>query len=408
MKKKTIWKKDFILLLQGSAVSTFGAVLYSAAIGYWVFQTTGSTSLMGILSSITLIVRVVLSPIAGVIADHLNRRNMLVITDAVRGVFFVILGILALQGHMQVWMIAIVAVVSGICSALFNPSSISLAPDILGESKLVQGQAVMNGGTTMIDLIGSGMSGTFIVLFGAPLLILVNGICFLFSAISEMFIRHYPSHNQDTSISFSQITKDFKEGFQICFKTKAIFKLGTVILLANLFASGFWNLLVAYTESYGMTTQQYGYLAASFSAGSLIGALIVGAINIPPQKQVPVSAIAFILGSILEAIGIYWGKFLPTIILLFLGQIFNGIGNNILTALLILFSPKEKRGTISGFVVTIISIGTVSSYLLYGFLGDLIPLHWLGSIGMSLSIIPLLTLLKGDTDLTITSSEQIS
>ena len=47
--KKRLWNKDFILLFQGSAVSTVGDLMYSVAIGYWVFEKTGSNSLMGII-----------------------------------------------------------------------------------------------------------------------------------------------------------------------------------------------------------------------------------------------------------------------------------------------------------------------------------------------------------------------
>ena len=59
---KKLWNKDFLLLLQGNAVSTIGDLMYSVAIGYWVYEQTGSSGLMGVMSAISLFVTMFLSP----------------------------------------------------------------------------------------------------------------------------------------------------------------------------------------------------------------------------------------------------------------------------------------------------------------------------------------------------------
>ena len=79
---KKLWNKNFVLLLQASAVSMIGDLMYSVAIGYWVYQQTGSNSLMGIMSSISMFVTMFLSPFSGTIVDKLNRKWVLVLGDA--------------------------------------------------------------------------------------------------------------------------------------------------------------------------------------------------------------------------------------------------------------------------------------------------------------------------------------
>ena len=59
---RKLWNKDFILLLQGSAVSTVGDLMYSVAIAFWVYQETGSTTLMGVMAAISLFISMFLSP----------------------------------------------------------------------------------------------------------------------------------------------------------------------------------------------------------------------------------------------------------------------------------------------------------------------------------------------------------
>ena len=51
---KKLWNKDFILMLQGGAFSALGDILYSVAIGYWVYDQTGSSTLMGLMSAISM------------------------------------------------------------------------------------------------------------------------------------------------------------------------------------------------------------------------------------------------------------------------------------------------------------------------------------------------------------------
>ena len=71
---RKLWNKDFILLLQGNAVSTIGDLMYSVAIGYWVYEQTGSSGLMGIMSAISMFVTMFLSPFSGSIVDKCNRK----------------------------------------------------------------------------------------------------------------------------------------------------------------------------------------------------------------------------------------------------------------------------------------------------------------------------------------------
>ena len=80
-----LWNKNFILLWQGTLFSTFGDVLYSICIGYWVYEKTGSTALMGLLSSISMFVAMFLGPFCGAIIDRSHRKWMIVGTDLIRG-----------------------------------------------------------------------------------------------------------------------------------------------------------------------------------------------------------------------------------------------------------------------------------------------------------------------------------
>lgn len=83
---KKLWNKDYILLLQGNAISTVGDLMYSVAIGFWVYQKTGSSALMGVMTSISMFVTMFLSPFCGSIVDKCNRKWVMVGIDTLQGV----------------------------------------------------------------------------------------------------------------------------------------------------------------------------------------------------------------------------------------------------------------------------------------------------------------------------------
>ena len=89
---KKLWNRDYVLLLQGNAVSTIGDIIYSVAIGFWVYQQTGSSTLMGLMSSISMFVTMFLSPFCGSIVDKCNRKWLIVAIDTVQGIVMLTVG----------------------------------------------------------------------------------------------------------------------------------------------------------------------------------------------------------------------------------------------------------------------------------------------------------------------------
>lgn len=394
--KKKLFNRDFILLCQGTLFSTFGAVLYSAAIAYWVYEKTGSTTLMGLLSGITFFVRALAGPFSGSLSDHLHRRNILVYTDLIRGALFTILGILAMNDRLSVVPVVFAALVSGVCSSLFDPSSSSLVPDILDESVLIKGQSLLSGSSTIINLIGTALSGILIVKFGVPVLILVNGICFILSAVSERFVHDYPSHKSEEIADLKTIFSDMKEGFVFLKNDKGLLKLGAVALLGNFLISGFFNLLLPYCLQNGMTTQQYGYLGAFISAGSLFGTLLLTVVDVYDRDPLKIMGYAMLGFVVFGAAAIFLASFKVTAMLSLIAFILNGFMNGILNALIILLIPEDKRGMLFGTVMTVTMLGNGASSLMYGILGDLIPLRTLGSISFLLGLIPVALVFSKD------------
>lgn len=387
-----VFNKDYVLLLQGSLFSLIGSLLYSAAIGYWVYATTGSTGLMGIVSSVTMIMRMILSPFGGSIADYFNKRNILVICDLVCGASFLFVGFLALNNLLSITYIIMAAIISGICSSFFAPASTTLVVDILNEKILIKGQSIMNGSSAVVQLVGSSVSGVIIVYLGVPLLIFINGISYIISAISEMFIKSYPSHNNNLDVNVKTVLRNLIDGVKYTMTNKGIRVLFIAAIFMNLTTSGFFSVAVAYVLENGMDMIQYGYFSGALSLGGLLGVIFLSIFNIRNNKRFLWMVSCFIISNAALAIGIYLADFYITCVLMLVGMLFNGIANGILNAVMIIALPEAKRGVLTGCLSSFAIGGSALSAILYGLIGELAPLKILGAIGILVSYVPLVWL----------------
>ena len=386
---KKLFNRDYILLIQGSLFSSFGYVLYSAAISYWVYQETGSTALMGILSGISMFIRMFLLPFAGTVSDHTSRRNIVAGSDAVCGVFFTLAGILAVTGHLSIPVVVIAAAVSGVCGSFLPPAAISLLADVIPKEEFIRGQSIFNGGTSLLQLAGQAISGVLIVAVGAPLLILINGICYFISALTEVFIHDYPSHNADDEVNFALLRKGFVDSGKDILADHAIFAFSLGVIVLNFMCSGAYALLVAYTLENGMTTQQYGYLGAVISLGGLLGMLVVGILKIAPTKRFMVMIVSYGIMGVAAGLGFIVADFVPTCILFVIAFTFNGVGNGILGGCVTLMMPEEKRGAMMGFFQAACIGGDALSGVFFGILSERFPINLVCGFGHILTLIPL-------------------
>ena len=142
---RKLWNKDFILLLQGSAVSTVGDLMYSVAIAFWVYQETGSTTLMGVMAAISLFISMFLSPFTGSIIDKCNRKWMLVCMDLLQAAVMLTVGIVAFTGNLNVPLVLIAAVIAAFGSVFYSPASSTVMLDIIPRDDMVRGQSIFSG-----------------------------------------------------------------------------------------------------------------------------------------------------------------------------------------------------------------------------------------------------------------------
>ena len=372
--QRKLWNRDYVLLLQGNAVSAIGDLLYSVAIGYWVYEQTGSSALMGVMSSISMFVTMFLSPFTGSIVDKWSRRWIIVGMDALRGLIMLVLGALLYMNALNIPGILLAAFLASLCSVFFSPAVSTLMIDLIPHDDMVRGQSIHSGITSLINLVGKAFSGVMVAIAGVPLIVVVNGVCYLISAVTELFIRVPRTVQQGEKVTVKGVLTDFGKAVKDIFANPCLRLFVPFAVRLNLLCAGPMTLMLPFCMDKGFTMDMYGYLLSIEMAGSMIAVLTLGLVKLKPKTRFILMAVGFIGAQILCVPAYLSTAFLPMAVLLFLSALLNAAGNAVFNAALMLALPDENRGAILGFVSAASMGGCALSAVIYGILGDIFPL----------------------------------
>ena len=387
-----LWNKDFILLLQGNVVSALGDLMYGVAIGYWVYERTGSSALMGVMSAISMFVTMFLSPFCGSIVDKCNRKWIIVGVDVLQGLLMLTMGILAYCNSLRVPGVLLVAFIAAFGNVFYNPAVSTLMIDIIPHDHMVQGRSIYSGTTSLLNLVGSAFSGAMVAFFGVPLIVMINGLSNLYSAASELFIRVPKTAQQGDPVSVRGVLRDTGIAVKTTFSDRYLQLFVPCALIINLLGAGPFSLLLPFVLEKGFGVDQYGYLMTVWTAASLLCVVGLGAIQFGPRARYGIMTVGFCTSAAFMILAYHSVRFVPLCIWAFFAAVTNVAGNTVFNASFMLALPEENRGAILGFFQAASVGGTALSAVIYGVLGDIFPLYLVFTVGSLLSALPMLYL----------------
>lgn len=374
-----LFNKNFFLLWQGQLVSQIGSQAFSIAMLFWLKEQTGSATMVGAIMMASALPAVLLSPFGGAFADHYSRKKIIVISDFLSGVLvllFVYTIMVYPNSHYAIPILFAVAIMIGVIKSFFTPAIMASIPDLVPKSKIDSANALDQTSVQISQLLGQGLGGIAFVLLGAPLLFLINGISYLFSAVSESFItipQNIASEANSLKEKARQFKKDIMEGVKIVFQNRGIRTLFFAAGIINFFAIPFFVLLPFFVEDFlHQQADWYGYILAGFGLGSLIGYGIAGGLQIKKALKSRLALLSLcIMAFMMFLIGwvtlVWWALFLMILI-----GITNGYFNVIVLSTLQTKIESEYRGRVFGLLTTLTGGLVPISMGLSGFAADLL------------------------------------
>lgn len=277
-----LFNKDFIMVLIGQIISLFGNTILRFALPLYLLNKTQSASLFGIVSACAFIPMIFTMPIGGIIADRVNKRNIMVILDFLTAI--ITLAVMMLLGKVNLIVLLLIALLLlyGIQGA-YQPAVQASVPVLVPSDGLMQANSLINIVSSLSSLIGPVIGGMLFGFLGIKPILFVSGICFLIAAIMEIFITIPVTEKNDRSGVFNIIFSDMKESFKFISNDRPEILKGALIISAfNLVLSAciMIGLPVIVTQRMGFQLETanrlYGYIEGAMGAGSLTGGIIGG------------------------------------------------------------------------------------------------------------------------------------
>jgi DHA3 family macrolide efflux protein-like MFS transporter len=275
--KDLFYSKDYSLLLIANFISRFGDSIDAIAYGWMVYKLTGSKLLLGSIFALNAIPNIIFGPFAGVLADRLNKKRLILAGYLGRGVIVTATGLLFYFNILRPWHLFLFTICNSTLETMTAPATSSIIPHLITKDKYLAANSFSTSAYRFAELIGTGMAGAIIALIGISGAIIVDGMTFFIAAIIIMFIGVKLTVEKIEAMGVKGYLKDLKVGFTFV-KNNKLIRL-TIILFAVLnFCLAPINVLLPVYIS-DILKEGPGILSAigiALTIGTIIGGLIVG------------------------------------------------------------------------------------------------------------------------------------
>lgn len=283
---------NYRLWFAGAIVSNIGTWMQRIAQDWLVLTvlTHNSGVAVGVVTALQFAPFLVLSPYAGVIADRVDTRKLLLITQAVAGFLGVALGALVLTGHAQLWHVYCFALALGVVSAFDNPARQTFVTQLVPAPYLPNAVALNSASFNAARLIGPGLAGLLIAAFdGTGWVFLINGVTFAATivALLAMRLRELIPHERAP-----RKKGQVREGVRYVRRRADILVIMVIMAVVSSLGLNFQltSALMARVE-FDKGAGEYGILGSIIAIGSLTGALLAARRG-RPRLRVIVAATA--------------------------------------------------------------------------------------------------------------------
>ncbi len=307
-------QRNFRIYLTGQAVSLIGTWLQSTAQGWVVWKLTGSTVDLGVVSMLSTLPLLILTPYTGVLADRFDRRKLLIWTQVVAMLLAFILAVLVLTNTVQIWHIFGLAFGLGVVTALDVPAQQAFLGDLAGRSHM---RNAINLNITILQIsrmIGPALAGFIIGVVGAGVAFFLNGLSFLAVIYSLILVRTVaaegrPTVKQSVWAGFNEAIRFVNSNPRLrdmilCTVFVTFFGFSIVLNLLPPVADQVLTPAAVRAENPDASAAMLGALMASSGAGALCGVVIFAPL-VQARKRVgvPVTMAMMVGGLALLTLG---------------------------------------------------------------------------------------------------------
>lgn len=267
----------FLLLWFGDFISAIGSGLTSFGLGVYIFQQTGRVSLMAFVTLLAFLPSLLLSPLAGVLADHYDRRLLMILGDGLSAVGLLFILLCFTRGEALFWQICVGVTISSVFSSLLEPAYKATITDLLNPDQYSKASGMVQIAGSAKYLISPVLAGFLLTISDIRLLLVLDILTFFVTAVTTLAVRKgLQSKKTEASFSFKG---EMKEGWDALVCNKGVLMLVIVGALIT-FCLGFIQTLASPMVLSFSDSAALGTLMTVITSGMLVSSILLGGITI--------------------------------------------------------------------------------------------------------------------------------
>jgi MFS family permease len=361
--------RDLRLVVIGNLVSQLGTWSQYVGVGWAAKELTDSKFAIGVAFAAPLAASLFLSPVAGVAADRLDRRKLVIYGNVVMAVPPLVVGVLLGRHAIGVGLLIVLVFFGGVAQAFTQPASMALVPQLVPRDHVQQAVAINSGVTNATRIIGPGIGGLAITAWGLDWAFYLNAVSFFAVVIAWLFV-HVPS--VPPAVDTESFGARLLGGFSYA---RINPNVGRLLLLTAVGAFCVMHaplMPVIVDDVLHGDASTYALMSSAPGVGALLGAILAGEVTSGRARRLTMGACAVGTAVSLLVLSVSTLTALTAACLVAFGLGYFLL-NALVTTVVVMSSTDAYRGRVMGFLsmanAGIVPVNAVFAGLIASFIG---------------------------------------
>jgi MFS family permease len=375
---KSLQNPNYRIWAAGALVSNIGSWMQRTAQDWIVLTelTDHNATAVGIVMGLQFGPQILLLPLTGFVADHMDRRKVLLCTQGAMGVLALGLGLLVVSGLVQLWHVYVFAFLLGCAAAFDSPARQTFVGELVDERLLPNAVGLNSTSFNAARMIGPAAAGALIAGVGSGWVFLINALSFVAVLGSLLLLRADRLRPDDRS---TRARGNLLDGFRYVWRRPDLKAVLLMLFLIGTFGLNFPIFISTMSVTvFHAGAAEYGLLTSMMAAGSVLGALMAAA---RPRPGIPV----LLAGAAVFGIGCAVAAIMPGYVLFGIALVVIGIAAQTFTtstnSLVQTSTEPGMRGRVIAILLAIALGGTPVGAPIVGWIADHFGPRWALGVG---------------------------